>query len=457
MKMNSPIFSNIRSKDIMKLILSHLKLDKVLNLIKYNKNLQARLDITKKVFENFADPFLLSYKKEVNITKSLYIHRPKRNILVPKDSDCAVCVNSCYYSVYFIYLLIYAILLVAKDGFNESNTETDSQNSINIIDTINKCIFALVGIAIASYIFITFYACKITEDDINCKRYLKIIMMMIFIVIHFAFEVLIIWKLAISYTIKTISITWFMNMDYVFIVFNFLFIGCSLFEFIYYYRKTIPQIKDNTSIILNSINNIMIDNYHLPVNFDTFCKREQRIYICKNFDDIKMVNFSIYYKLFEAIDNQRKKFNISHISHSYENILRDFMLTIPSEAVFYDYKNVFRIADDIYLIRGDYDEIVDKIQKGDKEFLKAICNDKITKCSIVSKMKEKNIKYIFLWGNYESPYINKQIKTKTKIRIGQKGYERYEYKIKDEDKDEYKDSRIDIELKERLEENLIDK
>jgi hypothetical protein len=282
-------------------------------------------------------------------------------------------------------------------------------------------------------------------------------MMMIFIVIHFAFEVLIIWKLAISYKIKTISITWFMNMDYVFIVFNFLFIGCSLFEFIYYYRKTIPQIKDNTSIILNSINNIMIDNYHLPVNFDTFCKREQRIYICKNFDDIKMVNFSIYYKLFEAIDNQRKKFNISHISHSYENILRDFMLTIPSEAVFYDYKNVFRIADDIYLIRGDYDEIVDKIQKGDKEFLKAICNDKITKCSIVSKMKEKNIKYIFLWGNYESPYINKQIKTKTKIRIGQKGYERYEYKIEDEDKDEYKDSRIDIELKERLEENLIDK
>ena len=222
MKMNSPIFFDIRSKDIMKLILSHLKLDKVLNLIKYNKNLQARLDITKKVFENFADPFLLSYKKEVNITKSLYIHKPKRKILVPKDSDCAVCVNSCYYSVYFIYLLIYAILLVAKDGFNESNTETDSQNSINIIDTINKCIFALVGIAIASYIFITFYACKITEDDINCKRYLKIIMMMIFIVIHFAFEVLIIWKLAISYKIKTISITWFMNMDYVFIVFNFL-------------------------------------------------------------------------------------------------------------------------------------------------------------------------------------------------------------------------------------------
>ena len=112
-----------------------------------------------------------------------------------------------------------------------------------LIDTINKCIFVLVGIAIASYIFITFYACKITEDDINCKRYLKIIMMMIFIVIHFAFEVLIIWKLAISYKKKTISITWFMNMDYVFIVFNFLFIGCSLFEFIYYYRKTIPQIN----------------------------------------------------------------------------------------------------------------------------------------------------------------------------------------------------------------------
>ena len=186
-------------------------------------------------------------------------------------------------------------------------------------------------------------------------------------------------------------------MDYVFIVFNFLFIVCSVFVVIYFYIQTIPDIHDNSRIILLSISDVLIHNYELPIDFDTFSKRNQKIYIIKNLDYIEMVNLSTDYTLFEAIDNERKKLNISDISQVYEKILRDFMLEIPQEAFFFYYKNIFRIADDIYLINGNYDEIVNKIKNGDKELLKVICNDKITKCTIVTKAKEK-ILNIFIYG-----------------------------------------------------------
>ena len=268
-------FSDIKSKEIMKEMLSYLKMNKVLGLIKFNKSLQNRLDITKKVFETYAEPIRLIYTKNVKIEKSVYIpKRMNRGFSIPTIDDCAVCGNSCCYGIYFIYLLVYAILLVAKDGFNETNTKNDSKDSIKIIDTINKCLFALVGIAIISYIFITFYACKISEDDIDCKRNLKLIMMLIFIAIHFIFEILIIYKLAISYKIKTISATWFMSMDIVFIVLNILFIACSVFEFIYYYTNTFPKIVDGTKVTLHSINDIETEKYALPVNYDSFSKRE---------------------------------------------------------------------------------------------------------------------------------------------------------------------------------------
>ena len=436
-------FSNIKSKEIMKEMLSYLKMNKVLGLIKFNKRLQNRLDITKKVFETFAEPIRLIYKKNENIEKSLDLPYSSSNGLW-NSNDCTICGNSCCYGIYFIYLLVYAILLVAKDGFNETNTKNDSKDSIKIIDTINKCLFALVGIAIISYIFITFYACKISEDDIDCKRNLKLIMMLIFIAIHFIFEILIIYKLAISYKIKTISATWFMSMDIVFIVFNALFIACSVYEFIYYYRKTIPTIEDRTRIILNSINDIEIEEYDLPVNYDSFSKREQKQFILEYLNEIK-VSFKVGFMITTYLNKERTKLAIPPIIYDNEYILRDFMLIMPSEAFFFNYKYIFRLDDNIYLIKSSLQDISKKIENGDKELLKIICNDKLTNFSAMNKKGDRNTLYIYLWGENNFSISNKK---------GKKGYIvdiMNKYKNR-----EYKDNIIDIELKDYLEENLIE-
>ena len=426
-------FSNIKSKEIMREILSYLKMNRVLGLIKFNKSLQNRLDITKKVFETFAEPIRLIYEKNVNIKKSVYLPR------ISRINKGAIIGNSCCYGIYFIYLLIYAILLVAKDGFNESNTKNDSKDSIKVIDTINKCIFILVGIAIISYIFITFYVCKISENDIDFKRNLKLIMMLIFIVIHFIFEILIIYKLAISYKIKTISATWFMSMDIVFIIFNALFIACSVYELIYYYYKTNPKIEDRTRIILNSINDIEIEKYDLPVNYDSFCKREQKQYILEYLNEIK-VEYSCNKLILMHFNIERSKLSIPPIKEENSQILRDFMLIMPSEAFFFNYKYIFRLDDNIYLIKSSSKDILNKAKNGDKELLKVVCNDKLTDCSAMTKKDDKDTLYIYLWGKNNFSISNKNAK---KTYIVDK-------------KSEYKDSIIDIEFKDNLEENLIE-
>ena len=75
-------FANIKSKEIMKIILSNLEMNKVLKLIRYNKNLQKRLDITKKVFQTLSEPIRIEYQKNVNITRKLYLRISRKQLLL---------------------------------------------------------------------------------------------------------------------------------------------------------------------------------------------------------------------------------------------------------------------------------------------------------------------------------------------------------------------------------------
>ena len=66
---NNSKIDSIKNKNILKIILSNLKMFQVLRLIKYNKNLQAGLNINQKVFESYSDFPKLDIDKKVDITK----------------------------------------------------------------------------------------------------------------------------------------------------------------------------------------------------------------------------------------------------------------------------------------------------------------------------------------------------------------------------------------------------
>ena len=213
MKNNNSDISNVRSNQILKEIFSNLSMIHILKLIKYKKKLQKRLEITKDIYEKnsklpkfeITKKFLPSYDSEVGL------------------SICII-INSLSFVLFYIYFFIYTILLVSLNGFDENNIKENSENSIKIVNAINKSLFALDSVMIISFILTR---CCIYERYENRKKILNKIFLIFIVVIYVAFEVLIIWKLVLEYKIKKIAITWFIRMDISILVFYSIMITCK--------------------------------------------------------------------------------------------------------------------------------------------------------------------------------------------------------------------------------------
>ena len=208
--MNKCDINKITNKYILKSLFAYLKYEKLLKLVNNHKGLQNRLGIN-----------LQNYKEISNFPKYEYIKYEKtfENTKTRIDVEChhilACCTISCMKCIFFIYSLIYSILLVSKDSFDDINSKEDS--SINIIKRINACTFILDILTLATPFLLSFILSDY-KIDYGLKKYIKIFIIIIINLTHFSFEGLIIWKLVLSYRIiKEGSITWFMIMDYIFL------------------------------------------------------------------------------------------------------------------------------------------------------------------------------------------------------------------------------------------------
>ena len=341
--------------------------------------------------------------------------------------------NSCCYIIYFLYLFIYTIVLVSLDGFDGSNSKENSEDSIKTINILNACLFCLVALVIASYFLITFFILKITTDDVDCKRVIKFVILIFFVVAHVLFEALIIWKLVISYNIKSGDAPWFMKMDITFLVLNFLFIACLVLNICIYKSQTKPITEIKTTLTLKSLNNIVIEDYSLPINFNDFNRREKRKFIHSNLYSIRPISDPSVDYIIKCINDKRTKYGIKNLS-KYNYKLLGFMGLLPSEAYFFEYKSVFQINYNLYLIWCTYEQLLEMVNKEEDDIMKIIKNDKLCYINVI-KRKNDNKSFIYIWDvirdnyniknpfNYNSDYYrNKNNKSEdTKLMIEMKG------------------------------------
>ena len=140
---SGPLFLEVKSKEILKQIFSHLDTIHILKLIKYNKAMQNRLQITRDIFIDNSDLPRYEYELRSKLLKNI---KKKKGLISDNTLNkyTLIC-NSCCSGIILLYLLIYSILLVTLDIFDESNTkENFNQDSLDKIEFMNKSLFFLL-------------------------------------------------------------------------------------------------------------------------------------------------------------------------------------------------------------------------------------------------------------------------------------------------------------------------
>ena len=403
-------FSYVKSKEILKQIFSYLKINHILKLIKYNKVIQHRLEITKDIFLDNSDlpryELISRIETVKKIVKKSFMFREIKD---EKFYSSILILNSLCDGIFLIILLIYSILLSTVKTFDESNTKENYDiNSLNKILFLNKSLFILLACLILGYFLVTFFSCRKCSTAYGCTKFLKITIILFFFATHITFEVLIIWKLALSYSIKSVSTTWFIVLDYIFIILHFIYILYLFIGIILFFNYLGKNIKKEEVILLKSYNKIKINEYKLPKDFLTFNKIKRKQFInenCKNFEyDITEDQIN----LIKLINSYRDKYEIQkYIFKNVPNIPKD-MLIMPSEAIFFNYGNIFNLGHNKYMLRYTKGKLENDLVNENKDIINIITKDKLNNIHIVNRNDE--YEYIYIWetnddNNSNNDYI----------------------------------------------------
>lgn len=403
MLINNPNIFKISNNYILKSVFSYLDYRYILKLVKNNRAIQKRLDIDLNKYKKISDFPLYEYIKEKKIIG-------KRKGFEQLGNDVIILVIAFVNSIFFTYLLIYSILLVSLNTFDDNNTKENYNKSyLNIIKTFNKYLFIVDGIVVLYFFLYVFYLFKNCQYDFGIKKIIKKIILIIIDIIHFLFEGLIIWKLALSYKIKNSGITWFMTLDYIFIILNFFHILYLLLLTYWYFRESGSLIKIITKCSLISYENIKIDKFELPDNFENFSKKQRKKYVSDNNYTFKYSISEEQVNLINSINIFREEKDIPKLGVDYYNkIPNNLFNNLPAEIILNPHQNIFKLSNKNYIFRYAIGEFGNKFINKDLDILNILLKDNLNHIQIIT---QENNEFIFI-----SELISYHYKT-TKIEL----------------------------------------
>jgi len=394
--------SRISNNEIMKDVFSYLNSKRILKIVQKNKNLQKKLGINIEYYKNKSDLPKYEYFEK----KATYYTRKKKGHEL--GLSIHFCLITCCTSIYFIYTLIYAILLVAKDTFDESNTKENYDKSLeNKISTFNKCMFILVTSVIISWLALVFFVFKNCYRDYGIKRIIKSVILIIIILLHISFEGLVISKLVFSYKIKKDGSTWFIVMDYIFLVLNFIHIALNILNTIAYFHDGGTDVEHITQCALISFNNVKIENFELPDNFRNWKKKERKRFISDNYINYELLN-SDNIGINMYLNMVKRKYDIPNFEINQIKSIPDFIIEEPGEMMLYPDRNIFKLSNEGYIFRYPIGEFVNILRKNSDDTIKNILSkDNLTFYQVINQ-NEKQIIYVF--GEPKNKYLYDKFK-----------------------------------------------
>lgn len=389
---NNTKITNIKNNYVLKSLFCYFDYQYILKLIRNNKNLQSRLGITLDNYKNKSDSLKYAYIKNTRISKH-YINNRKMPEKV-KQVFLQIMIAGLQL-MFLIPFFIYSILLVTTDTFNEKNTKDNYNKKIyNIIKIINRYLFIYDAFIIGSCLLCVFYICDDYRHDYGKKKIFKIILQILINLVNISFECLVIWKLILSYQIKKSGCTWFMVLDYLFIIINFIYIS-GFFYFLYeYFKNAGDLVTIYTKYILTLFNNIKIKEYNLPKNFETFPKNERKKYVLNNYKNFNIIISSEQKALINAINEYRTDNDLPLLGICECRKIPEFLIKEPTEMMLFADQRIFKLSNKKYLFKNPVGDFNINFNRNDRNILNILLKDNLNHIQIITY---KNMEYVYIY------------------------------------------------------------
>lgn len=414
---NNAHITKIKSNYVLKTLFCYLDYPYILKLIRNNKNLQRRLGITLDNYKNKSNFLKYEYNKKTRVSKHY-----KRNPKISEETQKAMlnfmilCLQGCFLLPFFIY----SILLVAKDTFTENNTkENYNKKSYNTIKIINPCLFIYDAFIIGNSLLCIFYIYDDFRHDFGKKKVFKIIFQILINLVNILFECLVIWKLALSYQIKKGGCTWFMVLDYLFIIINFIYISGFLYIIYEYIKNAGDLVTIYTNFVLVLFNNIKIEDYNLPKDFDKLPKNERKQYVLNNYKNFKTTITNQQKELVNAINDYRRYNDIPLLGVCQCRSIPDFLINEPTEMMLFAEQKIFKLSNKKYLFKNVVGEFEINFNRKERNILNILLKDNLNHIQIITYQK---MEYVYIYKLDVCKYHITEFKSNSSL---------YSYKIND--------------------------
>lgn len=387
--------SKISSKYILKSIFYYLDYNRFLKLFKNNKTIQNKVGIT-----------LDDYKWQSNYPEYQYIEDFSVNFYLvdPEFSGEAqlgyFCLLLCFTVLYFIYVLVYTLLLLIKDTFDDTTAQGDYANKASTINIINACNFILLVGHVIGVILLFYYDRHSNSVSFQkgIKMKIKIVLIIIYDLLFFSYEGIAIWKLVLSYRIKKDGVFWFIVMDYIFIFLNLLYLLLlSYLSFLYIknYYKFKKAEDSRFSYFICSLNGISVNNYQVSDNFSDLNEKGKRKFLINNYKNMTYRNNNRQVNLIKSINEFRKKNNLNEFSKDNFKRIPECIMKKFTEVEINKEENSFKLNNDLYLIKFLEGKFENKYKNNELDDFMIIIlrNKELNHIKIITK---NNFEYIFV-------------------------------------------------------------
>ena len=349
---------NISSDYCLRSIFSYLNYRHALNLVKYNKKLQHKLNLSKKNYTlnyqilNYKPPLVEISDKKINITYCFI--------------SLVLIISSAFNIIYFFTFSNYEETEVGKSF--------GLLNDIFIVNHIYNFVLSMI--------FCTIFGIeRICIKCVKCLLFFNTLS----IIFYLAQIYLIIVQLTIMHKIK--KKLWNIMGAYIQVAIFIFIIVC----FVYIFLSILKHfLKRKNYIFLHKFKGIDISNFELPNEFEFFDEKNKSQFLLSKIKDFKLYEKN-YEELIYIINSFRRRNNLLELIN--ERNIPDIFINENSEVEFLSHKKIYKLKKNKYLFKYTIEEFKKGIEGKDENILKILSIDILKSIYFITK---NNTEYILI-------------------------------------------------------------